>query len=207
MQLERGGEAERDTKQGAIRRYRREKVTRRGNLCGASACQATAPVYFPTTRIENESGSIGARTRPPFFGASLGASAGGAGGGPNSAAISRMWSVLLSKVSVLARVMVFRFCSTTKLVGLFSLMTLSVPSPLELTLLFANMALCGQRLPTGSPCSAHACSCGMTRLVRAPMVKFLSIAPKRHRHFWHSADVQRVHEVQLPCRSAFHCVR
>src|ERR1039458_518554 len=74
-------------------------------------------------------------------------------------------------------------------------------------LLFANMALCGQRLPTGSPCSAHACSCGMTRLVRAPMVKFLSIAPKRHRHFWHSADVQRVHEVQLPCRSAFHCVR
>src|ERR1035438_1829529 len=85
--------------------------------------------YFPTTRMENESGSMGARPPrpPPFFWASLGASAGGAGGGPYSAAISRMWSVLLSSVRVLARGMVCRFCSTTKLVGLFSLMTSSVP--------------------------------------------------------------------------------
>src|ERR1022692_3254166 len=46
--------------------------------------------YLPTTTIEKESGSMGARgPRPPFLVASgAGASAGGAGGGPYSAAIS-----------------------------------------------------------------------------------------------------------------------
>ena len=51
--------------------------------------------YLPTSRIENESGSIGPRPgRPP--------AGGGVEGVPNSAAISRMWLVLASSVSVLA---------------------------------------------------------------------------------------------------------
>src|ERR1017187_904120 len=90
--------------------------------------------YLPTTTIEKESGSMGARgPRPPFLVASGGgASAGGAGGGPYSAAISNTWLVFGSSVSVLAPRMVGTFCSTTKLVGLFSLMTVRVPSPFEL---------------------------------------------------------------------------
>src|ERR1017187_862976 len=77
---------------------------------------------------------MGARgPRPPFFWASGGgASAGGAGGGPHSAGLISTWLVLVSIVSVLAPRMVVTFCSTTKLVGLFSLMTVKVPSPFEL---------------------------------------------------------------------------
>jgi hypothetical protein len=40
--------------------------------------------------------------------------------------------VLVSSVQVLARGIVLTVCSTTKLVGLFSLMMVSVPSPWEL---------------------------------------------------------------------------
>ena len=49
-----------------------------------------------------------------------------------SAVISRMCSVFESNVSVFARTGVVTVCSTTKLVGLFSLITVTVPSPWEL---------------------------------------------------------------------------
>ena len=54
--------------------------------------------YLPTTRIENESGTICPRLRRP--------GGGGGGGGVNSAAISTTWFVLPSSVKVLAIVMV-----------------------------------------------------------------------------------------------------
>jgi hypothetical protein len=54
------------------------------------------------------------------------------GAGANSADMSKRWLVLLSNVRVLATGMVFRVCSTTKLVGLFSLTTVNVPSLCEL---------------------------------------------------------------------------
>src|SRR6185369_5075260 len=93
--------------------------------------------YLPTTRIENESGSIGPRAGPrpprPCGGAPpAGGAAGGGGGGPYSAAIVRIWFVFVSSVSVLAPTIVWRSCSTAKLVGLFSLTIVMVPLPCEL---------------------------------------------------------------------------
>src|SRR5208283_2123994 len=81
--------------------------------------------------------------RPPSAGAAPGAAAGGgatgaaagaggAGAGPYSAVMSSRWPVLVSRVMVLARTGVVTVCSTTKSVGEFSLMTVSVPSPWEL---------------------------------------------------------------------------
>src|ERR1700736_6879197 len=94
------------------------------------------PVYYlPTTRIENESGNIGPRgPRPagPAGGAPPAGGVAGAGGGPYSAAIVRMWFFLVSSVSVFAPGMVWRSCSTSKLVGLFSLTMVMVPLPWEL---------------------------------------------------------------------------
>src|SRR5579859_8225353 len=58
--------------------------------------------------------------------------AGAAGVGPNSAVMRRMWPVFASRVNVLARAGVGTVCSTLKLVGDSSLMTVSVPSPCEL---------------------------------------------------------------------------
>ena len=55
-----------------------------------------------------------------------------AAAGSNVAAIDKMRPVLPSSVSVLALGMVVRFCSTSKPVGLFSLITVSVPSACEL---------------------------------------------------------------------------
>jgi hypothetical protein len=65
---------------------------------------------------------------------SAGAAAGlqGAGGGPYSAVMSRMWPVLVSRVRSWRGRGVVTVCSTTKLVGEFSLMTVRVPSPWEL---------------------------------------------------------------------------
>src|SRR3979411_2631986 len=69
--------------------------------------------YLPTTTIANVSGIIAPRAgRAPGC---------GGGGAANSAVINRMLPVLLSSVSVFARGGVFTFCSTAKLVGLFSL--------------------------------------------------------------------------------------
>src|SRR5437867_6621295 len=76
--------------------------------------------YFPTARIENEPGTTGPRPGRPPVGA-------GFAGAPNSAAISRILPVLLSRVKVFALGIVVTVCSTTKLVGLFSLMTVRVP--------------------------------------------------------------------------------
>src|SRR5580658_7179704 len=71
---------------------------------------------------------------PPAAGGGAGvAASGGAGGtGPNSAVIAKMRLVLVSSVCVLARAGVGTVCSTLKLVGESSLITVSVPSPCEL---------------------------------------------------------------------------
>src|SRR5215831_11704357 len=54
------------------------------------------------------------------------------GTGPNSAVMVRIWLVLVSRVRVFARAGVATVCSTEKLLGEFSLITVSVPSPCEL---------------------------------------------------------------------------
>src|ERR1700730_7559875 len=78
--------------------------------------------YFPIIRIVNEPGTdVPWGPRPP--------PGGGGGAGPRSWLIVKMWLVLLSNVIVLAPFIVSRFCSTSKLVGLFSLTTVSVPLP------------------------------------------------------------------------------
>src|SRR6185369_14648382 len=66
--------------------------------------------------------------RPPAGG---GVPAGGGGGGPTSDAIAKRWPVLLSNAIVRAPFdgQVFRSCSTSKLVGLFSLTMVIVPLP------------------------------------------------------------------------------
>ena len=46
--------------------------------------------------------------------------------------IKMIWLFLVSKVQVLARDFVCTVCATSKLVGLFSLMMVNVPSPCEL---------------------------------------------------------------------------
>ena len=56
----------------------------------------------------------------------------GVGGDPNSAPISNTWPVLVSSVSVFALTIVLTVCSTVKLFGLSSLITVRVPSPCEL---------------------------------------------------------------------------
>src|SRR5262245_48846733 len=89
--------------------------------------------YFPTMMIVKEPGI--AAPRPPRPPAAGGVPAGGAGGGGSvSDAIAKRWLVLLSNASVRAPFdgHVFRSCSTSKLVGLFSLMIVIVPLPCEL---------------------------------------------------------------------------
>src|ERR1051326_2476021 len=83
----------------------------------------------PTMMIVNEPGTVVPRPpRPVGGGAPAG---GGGGGGPASDAIAKRCPVLLSKAIVRAPLPghVFRFCSTSKLVGLFSLTLLIVPLP------------------------------------------------------------------------------
>src|SRR5439155_4720246 len=81
-----------------------------------------ARIYLPIMRIVNEPG-IGAprAPRPP--------PGGGGGAGPRSSLMVKMRFVLLSNVIVRAPFIVWRFCSTSKLVGLFSLTIVSVPLP------------------------------------------------------------------------------
>src|SRR5438874_8531850 len=67
--------------------------------------------------------------RPPAGGGEP--AGGGGGGGPTSDAIAKRWPVLLSNAIVRAPFdcHVFRSCSTSKLVGLFSLTMVIVPLP------------------------------------------------------------------------------
>ena len=55
--------------------------------------------------------------------------AGAGGAGPRSCDMVKRWPVLLSSVTVRAPFMVCKFCSTSKLVGLFSLTIVMVPLP------------------------------------------------------------------------------
>src|SRR5271157_100468 len=87
--------------------------------------------YLPIIRMVNEPGTTvpcGPRPPRPLSGV-VGGVAGAAGAGPRSWLIVKMWFVLLSNAMVRAPFMVLRFCSTSKLVGLFSLTTVSVPFP------------------------------------------------------------------------------
>src|SRR5262252_8452367 len=83
----------------------------------------------PTMMIVNEPGTTEPRPpRPVGGGAPAG---GGGGGGPASDAIANRRPVLLSNAMVRAPLPghVFRFCSTSKLVALFSLTMVIVPLP------------------------------------------------------------------------------
>src|SRR4051812_47481927 len=86
--------------------------------------------YLPTMMIVKEPGTGAPRPppRPPAGGA---APSGTGGGGPTSDAIAKRWPVLLSNAIVRAPFdgHVFRSCSTSKLVGLFSLTIVIVPLP------------------------------------------------------------------------------
>src|SRR5258706_6104551 len=91
-------------------------------LGGPASGRSELRGYLPTTRIVNDPGTAtpGVARPPP---------GGGGPAGPRSMLIVRMWLVLLSNVIVRAPFIVCRFCSTSKLVGLFSLTTVSVPLP------------------------------------------------------------------------------
>src|SRR5207247_9443378 len=90
------------------------------------------PAYLmPTMMMVKEPGITEPRPPPrPPAGGVLPAGGGG-GGGPTSEAIANRWPVLLSNAMVRAPFegQVFRFCSTSKLVGLFSLTMVIVPLP------------------------------------------------------------------------------
>src|SRR5580765_7667089 len=84
---------------------------------------------MPTMMIVNDPGiAPGPRPRPVGGGVPAG---GGGGGGAASEAIAKRRPVLLSNAIVRAPFdgHVFRFCSTSKLVGLFSLTIVIVPLP------------------------------------------------------------------------------
>src|SRR5215510_5932858 len=86
--------------------------------------------FVPTMMIVKEPGIAAPRPpRPPTGGAAP--AGGGGGGGPISDAIANRWPVLLSKAMVRAPFegQVFKFCSTSKLVALFSLTIVIVPFP------------------------------------------------------------------------------
>src|SRR5882762_11965096 len=86
---------------------------------------------MPTMMIVKEPGIAAPRPppRPPVGG--VVPAGGGGGGGPVSDAIAKRWPVLLSNAIVRAPFegQVFRFCSTSKLVALFSLTMVIVPLP------------------------------------------------------------------------------
>src|SRR3977135_2117695 len=109
----------------------REEGWRRPRV--ADRRQPRRETYLPTMMIVKEPGIAAPRPAPrPSAGG--GVPAGGGGGGPTSDAIAKRWPVLLSNASVRAPFdgQVFRSCSTSKLVGLFSLTIVIVPLPCEL---------------------------------------------------------------------------
>src|SRR4029077_2779256 len=67
--------------------------------------------------------------------------------GAGSVVIKMIWLLLVSSVQVFARDLVCTFCPTSNLLGLFSLMMVSVPSPCELK---ASMVL-GLNPPPSTP--------------------------------------------------------
>src|SRR6478609_6601219 len=89
--------------------------------------------------------------RPPAVGVPAG---GGGGGGPTSDAIAKRWPVLLSNAIVRAPFdgHVFRSCSTSKLVGLFSLTIVIVPLPCVLN---ASMVAGLKAAPSELPASGN----------------------------------------------------
>src|ERR1017187_2906064 len=85
-------------------------------------CRGYSCSYLPIIRMVNEPGTAAPwGPRPP--------PGGGGGAGPRSWLIVKMWFVWLSNVIVQAPFIVARFCSTSKLAGLFSLTTVNVPLP------------------------------------------------------------------------------
>src|ERR1051326_3619510 len=95
-------------------------------------------VHRPTTIISNKEGPPPRAGRWPLEGSVVaGASVpvvlvADAAAGAGSVVIKMIWFLLASSVQVLARDLVRTLCSTSKLVGLFSLMIVNVPSPWEL---------------------------------------------------------------------------
>src|ERR1017187_8933720 len=85
-------------------------------------CRGYSCAYLPIIRMVTEPGTAAPwGPRPP--------PGGGGGAGPRSWLIVKMWFVLLSNVIVRAPFIVARFCSTSKLVALFSLTAVNVPLP------------------------------------------------------------------------------
>src|SRR6478736_4755533 len=105
--------------------------------------------YLPTMMIVKDPGIAAPRPAPrPPAGGGVPAGGGG-GGGATSAAIAKRWPVLLSNAIVRAPFdgHVFRSCSTSKLVGLFSLTMVIVPLPCVLK---ASM-VCGLKAAPSDP--------------------------------------------------------
>ena len=96
----------------------------KSQTCRASEWQSHH-YFIPTIMIVNEPGMARPRPIPP------GLPAGGDGSGAASDAIANRCPVLLSKAIVRAPFEghVFKFCSTSNFVGLFSLMIVIVPLP------------------------------------------------------------------------------
>src|SRR5438132_10068262 len=107
---------------------------------------------MPTMMMVKEPGITEPRPRPPAGGVLPGG--GGGGGGPTSEAIANRWPVLLSNAMVRAPFegQVFRFCSTSKLVGLFSLTMVIVPLPCVLK---ASMVAGLNAAPSEPPASGR----------------------------------------------------
>src|SRR5260221_11661222 len=87
--------------------------------------------YWPTMMIVKEPGIAAPRPAPrPPAGGGVPAGGGG-GGGPVSDAIAKRWAVFLSNANLRAAVdgPVFRACSTSELVRLFSLSIVILPLP------------------------------------------------------------------------------
>src|ERR1700738_956191 len=111
---------------------------------------------MPTMRIVKEPGIAAPRPppRPPDGGAVP--AGGGGGGGPVSDAIANRWPVLLSNAIVRAPFdgQVFRFCSISKLVALFSLTMVIVPLPCVLNAsIVAGLNVAPSELPASGSLS------------------------------------------------------
>src|SRR5260221_10101756 len=112
--------------------------------------------YWPTMMIVKEPGIAAprpARGPPAAGGVPAG---GGGGGGPTSDAIAKRRPVLLSNAIVRAPFAghVFRSCSTSKLVGLFSLTMVIVPLPCVLNAsIVAGLNVAPSELPASGSLS------------------------------------------------------
>src|SRR5581483_6385939 len=116
-------------------------------------CAYSPVIYLPTMMIVKDPGIAAPRPAPgpPAGGVPAG---GGGGGGPTSDAIAKRWPVLLSNAMVRAPFdgHVLRSCSTSKLVGLFSLTIVIVPLPCVLN---ASMVAGLNAAPSELPASGR----------------------------------------------------